>query len=54
MKKNIIKVKVNWPTYFSSNVKNLIQVCLEFDPVKRIKIDGIIQHPWFVKYKDLL
>lgn len=54
LKRNITSVRVAWPFFFSSKVKALIQACFEFDPVKRIKIDEIFEHPWMVKYKDLL
>lgn len=54
LKKNIINVKVNWPFFLSAKVKSLIQACLDYDPMKRIKIEAIIDHPWMIKYKDLL
>lgn len=54
LKKNIINVKITWPFYFSAKVKSLIQSCLDYDPGKRIKIESIQEHPWFIKYKDLL
>lgn len=54
LKKNIVNIKLNWPIYFSSRCKALITACFEYDPAKRITIEEIEQHPWMIKYKDLL
>jgi serine/threonine protein kinase len=45
---------VIYPEVFGAKVKNLLQKCFEYDPSKRITIDGLLQHPWLLKYKELI
>lgn len=54
LKKNITTVKITWPFFLSAKVKSLIEACLEYDPSSRITIEEIVEHPWMLKYKDLL
>lgn len=49
-----MNVEVVYPDYFGAKVKNLLQKCFEYDPVKRTTIDGVLQHPWLQKYKELI
>ena len=32
---------------------NLIRLCLTFDPLKRPKIEEVLEHPYFAKHHDL-
>lgn len=54
LKKNIVNVEVNYPDFFGSKVKALLQTCFEYDPSKRITIDQLLQHPWLLKFKELI
>ncbi|KAJ2956342.1 hypothetical protein NQZ79_g7807 [Umbelopsis isabellina] len=36
-------------TYFSADARNLIKSMLETDPKRRIQMDDVIRHPWFMK-----
>ena len=45
--KKIIEGRFNIPNYLSLNAKDLIKKILVTNPKKRIKINGILNHPWF-------
>ena len=45
--KKIIEGRFNIPNYLSLNAKDLIKKILVTNPKKRIKINGILKHPWF-------
>lgn len=44
---NILNHKVKWPTRFNAMAKDLIQKLLKTNPQERIKLDEIVDHPWF-------
>ena len=54
LKKKIIQVKVTFPDYFGMRVRSLLTRCFEYDPLLRITIDGILDSPWMLKYKNLI
>jgi len=54
LKKNIVNVEVNYPEFFGTKVKNLLEKCFEYDPQKRITIGEMLQHPWLMKFKELI
>lgn len=43
----IIKGKYNLKEEISAEAKHLLRSMLETDPVKRISIRKILEHPWF-------
>lgn len=54
LKKNIINVRYELPTYFSTRVKNFLERCFEYDPNKRVTVEQMFEHPWMLKHKHLL
>lgn len=54
LKKNIVNITVEYPFYFSSKVRSLIQSCFDYDPQKRLTVEGLFEHPWMQKYKNLI
>ncbi|KAH0786154.1 CAMK family protein kinase [Histomonas meleagridis] len=45
----ILHDEPNFPTHFSSDLKDLLQNMLTKDPNKRITLKGIMQHPWMTR-----
>lgn len=45
---NILNHRVKWPKSFNGVAKDLIQKLLRTDPQQRIKLDEIVEHPWFI------
>jgi serine/threonine protein kinase len=41
--------RFNFPSHFSPDVKDLISKMLVVDPNKRINMDSVMKHPWFLK-----
>ena len=54
LKKNIVNVEVQYPEWFGGKLKSLLQACFEYEPAKRITIDQLLQHPWLLKFKELI
>ena len=55
MFKKILTGKFDLPKHLSDNAKNLLCKILEVEPKKRIKFEGIKNHPWFnIIEKDYL
>ena len=51
--KKIIKCKVNYPKYISNNAQNLLKKILVANPDKRITINEIKKHPFFLEGKEV-
>ena len=49
--KKIVKCKIIYPDYLSNMTTNLMKKILVVDPMKRITLDGIKQHPFYLKGK---
>jgi len=49
-----VAAKVKWPFYFSPRAKHLMLRCFEVDPLKRIRVEEILEHPWMEQYKNLI
>ena len=45
----IVQAKVEYPSHFSSSVKDLLNKIFETNPKRRITLDQIIEHPWIKK-----
>lgn len=54
LKKNIVNVELKYPDFFGAKVKSLLERCFEYDPMKRLTVDELLQHPWLLKYKELI
>jgi serine/threonine protein kinase len=50
---NILNFKVEWPKGFSNVAKDLITKLLKTDPEKRMKLEEICEHPFFVNNPPL-
>ena len=50
---NIISGKINYPSYFSDCVKDLLMHMLDLDPMTRYTLQEVRSHPWFnlIDYK---
>ena len=48
--KKITNLKVNFPTYFSREVRDLILKLLKRNPNERITLNDVRKHPWIKKY----
>jgi len=46
LKKNIVEVKINYYFYFSQKLKDLIRLCLMYDPKQRPTIQQVRDHAW--------
>ncbi|RKP19119.1 Pkinase-domain-containing protein, partial [Rozella allomycis CSF55] len=42
--------QVEYPSYLSSDLKDLLSKIIQTDPLKRIPLNEIIDHPWVTKY----
>ena len=51
--KKILKCNVDYPKYMSNEAKNLLNKILVNDPDKRINIEDIKKHPFFIRGKNL-
>ena len=51
--KKIIKCKVNYPKYISNNAQNLLKKILVANPDKRITINEIKKHPFYLEGKEV-
>jgi serine/threonine protein kinase len=47
MLRQILKAAYTVPTFVSPACKSLIQAMMKVNPVDRITIEGIVEHPWF-------
>ena len=50
LKSNILHLKITWPKEMNPDVKDLISKILKVDPNKRLPLEDILQHPFFLKY----
>ena len=48
--KKITNLKVNFPTFFSREVRDLILKLLKRNPNERITLNDVRKHPWIKKY----
>ena len=46
-KKQVIKGEINYPDFFSDEVKDLLKHMLDIDPMTRYTLQEIKDHPWF-------
>ena len=46
-RKNIIMGRINYPSYFSECVKDLLMHMLDLDPMTRYTLQEVRSHPWF-------
>lgn len=44
---NILHFRIKWPKGFSGVARDLVSKLLKTNPVERIKLDDITDHPWF-------
>lgn len=44
---NILKFRIKWPKGFNGVAKDLVTKLLKINPSERIKLDDIVNHPWF-------
>ena len=51
--KKILECKINFPKYLSENAKDLLKKILVTNPVKRISIEEIKKHPFFLIGKKI-
>ena len=51
--KKIVKCKVNYPKYISNNAQNLLKRILVANPDKRITINEIKKHPFYLEGKEV-
>ena len=51
--KKILECKINFPKHLSEDAKDLLRKILVTDPVKRISIEEIKKHPFFLKGKKI-
>lgn len=49
----IKNVNINWQSHLSKEVKDLITKLLKRDPLVRLSLDEVIEHPWIQLYKDV-
>ena len=49
--KKIMKCKVDYPEYLSEEVLDILNKIIVIDPNKRINIEQIRQHPFYLKEK---
>jgi len=47
----IKNVELEFPYYLSSEVRDLISKLLQKDPLQRMCLDDVINHPWICNYK---
>ena len=50
---NIINKRMKFSSRISDEVKDLLNKILQISPGDRISIEGILEHPWVVKYSKL-
>ena len=51
--KKIMKCKLEYPNFISTNAKSLLRRILVSDPNKRIKIEDIKKHPFYIQGKNI-
>ena len=51
--RKIMKCKLEYPNFISSNAKSLLKKILVSDPNKRIKIEDIKKHPFYIQGKNV-
>jgi aurora kinase len=47
----IKNVDLQFPEYLSFEVCDIISKLLQKDPIKRINLEDVLNHPWIIKYK---
>ena len=50
LKSNILHLKITWPKEMNPDAKDLITKILKLDPNKRLPLEDMLQHPFFLKY----
>ena len=50
LKSNILHLKITWPKEMKPDAKDLITKILKLDPNKRLPLEDMLQHPFFLKY----
>ena len=50
LKSNILHLKITWPKEMNPDAKDLISKILKLDPNKRLPLEDMLQHPFFLKY----
>ena len=50
LKNNILHLKIDWPKEMNPDAKDLISKILKLDPNKRLPLEDMLQHPFFLKY----
>jgi len=50
---NIINKRMKFSSRISEDVKDLLTKILQIYPSDRLSIEGILEHPWVVKYSNL-
>lgn len=53
MYKKMIKREFNFPSWFSPTTRKLISKLLDPNPVTRLSIEGLVDHPWFKRSLSL-
>jgi serine/threonine protein kinase len=50
---NIINQRMKFSSRVSEEVKDLLIKILQINPADRLSLEGILEHPWMVKYSKL-
>ena len=50
LKSNILHLKITWPKEMNPDARDLIIKILRLDPNKRLPLEDMLQHPFFLKY----
>lgn len=50
--RKILNVDVHFPETISSDAKDLILKLLQKDPMQRLQLDQVLNHPWIVHYNS--
>ena len=50
LKNNILHLKITWPKEMNPDAKDLITKILKLDPNKRLPLEDMLQHSFFLKY----
>ncbi|KAF3325300.1 CBL-interacting protein kinase 7-like protein [Carex littledalei] len=53
MYKKMLKREFNFPSWFSPTARKLISKLLDPNPVSRLSIEGLVDHPWFKRSLSL-
>jgi len=52
--KKIKDIDINYPSFLSYEVRDLINKLLQKIPKERLNLEQVLDHPWIVKYRDYI